>query len=67
LAHATGEAGAVYLCHPVLVHAAQMHRGTMPPFMAQPPLEPAAPLRLEREDGDHSPVEIAIRGAPQDR
>src|SRR5258708_29911842 len=25
---ATGEAGDVYLCHPFLVHAAQMHRGT---------------------------------------
>jgi hypothetical protein len=27
---ATGEAGDVYLCHPFLVHAAQMHRGSMP-------------------------------------
>ena len=26
---ATGEAGAVYLCHPFLVHAAQMHRGSL--------------------------------------
>jgi len=37
---ATGPAGTVYLCHPFLVHAAQAHRGTVPRFMAQPPLLP---------------------------
>jgi hypothetical protein len=37
---ATGDAGTVYLCHPFLVHAAQMHRGLQPRFMAQPPLLP---------------------------
>jgi len=58
---ATGPAGTVYLCHPFLVHAAQAHRGTRPRFMAQPALLPAEPLRLEREDGDYSPVEQAIR------
>ena len=63
---ATGEAGTVYLCHPFLVHAAQMHRGSVPRFMAQPPLHPAEPFRLHREDGDYSPVEIAIRHALQD-
>lgn len=60
---ACGEAGTVYLCHPFLVHAAQPHRGTNPRFMAQPPLLPAEPLRLDRPDGDHSPVEEAIRRA----
>ena len=63
---ATGEAGTVYLCHPFLVHAAQMHRGSVPRFMAQPPLHPAEPFRLHREDGDYSPVEIAIRRALRD-
>lgn len=67
-AWATGDAGTVYLCHPFLVHAAQPHRGTRPRFMAQPPLLPAEPFRLDRADGDHSPVEQAIRlalfGAP---
>lgn len=58
---ATGEAGTVYLCHPFLVHAAQMHHGAAPRFMAQPPLHPAEPFRLDREDGSYSPVEIAIR------
>jgi hypothetical protein len=29
--------------------------------MAQPPLIPAEPFRLRRDDGDYSPVEIAIR------
>jgi hypothetical protein len=37
---ATGDAGTVYLCHPFLVHAAQIHRGLQPRFMAQPPLLP---------------------------
>jgi hypothetical protein len=60
---ATGEAGTVYLCHPFLVHAAQRHCGSTPRFMAQPPLHPAEPFRLMREDGDYSPVEIAIRCA----
>ena len=45
-------------CHPFLVHAAQMHRGAVPRFMAQPPLHPAEPFRLDREDGNYSPVEI---------
>jgi hypothetical protein len=60
---AAGEAGTVYLCHPFLVHAAQPHRGTRPRFMAQPPLVPAEPIRLEREDGNYSPVEQAIKNA----
>lgn len=63
---AVGEAGTVYLCHPFLIHAAQPHRGSMPRFMAQPPLHPAEPFRLERENGDYSPVEIAIRRALQE-
>jgi hypothetical protein len=65
IALATGEAGTVYLCHPFLVHAAQKHRATTPRFMAQPPLEPATPLQLERADGAYPPVEIAIREALQ--
>jgi hypothetical protein len=60
---ATGPAGTVYLCHPFLVHAAQNHRGTQPRFMAQPPLLPKEPLRLERGDAAYSPVETAIRRA----
>jgi hypothetical protein len=58
---ATGEAGTVYLCHPFLVHAAQMHLGTRPRFLAQPPLLPRESLRLDRPDGAYSPVERAIR------
>jgi hypothetical protein len=58
---ATGEAGTVYLCHPLLVHAAQPHHGRHPRFMAQPPLLPKEPLKLDRDDGAYSPVEAAIR------
>ena len=61
VAFAIGEPGDVYICHPFLVHAAQPHRGSAPRFMAQPPLYPAEPLKLHREDGSYSPVEIAIR------
>ncbi|MQA97922.1 MAG: phytanoyl-CoA dioxygenase [Streptosporangiales bacterium] len=60
----TGRAGDVFLCHPFLVHAAQSHRGRVPRVMAQPPLLPrqaGEEVRLERPDGDYSPVEIAIR------
>lgn len=60
---ATGKPGTVYLCHPFLVHSAQPHRGTEPRFMAQPPLLPREPVRLDRADGDYSPVERAIREA----
>jgi hypothetical protein len=64
---ATGEAGTVYLCHPFLVHAAQMHRSSVPRFMAQPPLHPTEPLQLDRVNGDYSAVETAIRQALQER
>ncbi len=58
---AVGEAGTVYLCHPFLVHAAQINRGNQPRFMAQPPLLPAEPIQLRRpKREDYSPVEIAI-------
>ena len=58
---ATGSPGTVYLCHPLLVHAAQPHHGTVPRFMAQPALLPREPLQLERPDGGYSPVERSIR------
>ncbi len=58
---ATGEAGTVFLCHPFLVHAAQMHRGATPRFLAQPPLYQDEPFQLDRPNGDYSPAEIAIR------
>jgi hypothetical protein len=56
---ATGPAGTVYLCHPFLVHAAQHHRGSVPRFLAQPPLVPSVPIDPWRENA--SPVERAIR------
>ncbi|MEI9917449.1 MAG: phytanoyl-CoA dioxygenase [Bacteroidota bacterium] len=37
---ATGSAGTVYLCHPFIAHAAQSHTGSVPRFLAQPPLLP---------------------------
>lgn len=58
---ATGEAGTVYLCHPFLVHAAQPHHGTVPRFMAQPPLLLRHDLVIDGPDELASPVEQAIR------
>jgi hypothetical protein len=55
---ATGPAGTVYLCHPLIAHAAQPHHGITPRFMAQPPLLPRDPWL---EDGAPAPVERAIR------
>jgi len=56
---AVGKAGTVYLCHPFLVHAAQRHRGTVPKFMAQPPLLLRSGFDLS-STGSCSPVEEAI-------
>lgn len=55
---ATGALGDVYLCHPFLVHSAQKHRGHVPRFMAQPPLEPTHELDLGSTNP--SPVARAI-------
>jgi hypothetical protein len=61
-AAAVGPAGTVYLCHPLLVHAAQAHHGTQPRFMAQPPLLPTRRFDLG-EGGDRAPMIEAIRQA----
>lgn len=55
----TGRCGDVVLCHPFLVHSGQAHRGSVPRFMAQPPLEPVGDLDLDA--GPASPVVRAIR------
>ncbi|MFI6178879.1 phytanoyl-CoA dioxygenase family protein [Nonomuraea sp. NPDC051191] len=54
----TGSAGDVYLCHPFLIHAAQPHRGSVPRFMAQPPLVPTGLLDLTGTAP--TPVERAV-------
>ncbi|WP_061300770.1 phytanoyl-CoA dioxygenase family protein [Herbidospora cretacea] len=57
LAHATGEPGDVYICHPLLVHAAQTHHGTRPRFMSQLPIV-LDPLLDPAED---TPLGAALR------
>lgn len=47
VALATGEAGDVYLCHPFLVHSAQLVRGQRPRFLAEPSLPPVGHLDLK--------------------
>ncbi|MDJ0589871.1 MAG: phytanoyl-CoA dioxygenase family protein [Pleurocapsa sp. MO_226.B13] len=61
---ATGAAGTVYLCHPFLVHAAQINCGSQPRFMAQPPLHPIKPFKFAgKEISSYVPIERAIRRA----
>lgn len=57
---ATGKAGTVYLCHPFLVHAAQLNRGKEPRFLAQPPLLLRHDLQPDRDSAQLNPVEAAI-------
>ena len=57
---AAGVAGTVYLCHPFLVHSAQMHRGTAPRFLAQPPLLPMTEDWMESLQQPVVPVANAI-------
>jgi hypothetical protein len=58
---ATGKAGTVYLCHPFLVHRAQVNRGKQPRFLAQPPLLLTRDLQPDGDVEKLNPVEAAIR------
>ena len=59
VAHATGQAGDVFLCHPFIVHTATWpHRGTGPRMMAQPAVN--APDGFTLDGSDPSPVAQAI-------
>ncbi len=64
---ATGEAGTVYLCHPFLVHSAQMHRGAEPRFLAQPPLLPRREPWMAEAGAANAPVARAVRLALDER
>jgi hypothetical protein len=59
--YATGKAGTVYLCHPLLVHSAQAHKGSTPKFMAQPPLQLRHELTISDLDVGATPLEQSIR------
>jgi hypothetical protein len=59
VAHATGAAGDVFLCHPFIVHTATWpHRGTTPRMIAQPAV--SAPAGFALDGTDPSPVARAI-------
>ena len=59
VAHATGTAGDVFLCHPFIVHTATWpHRGTAPRMIAQPAVHVADGFTLD--GSDPSPVARAI-------
>jgi hypothetical protein len=59
VAHATGKAGDVFLCHPFMVHTATWpHRGAGPRMIAQPAV--SAPDGFVLDGSDPSPVARAI-------
>jgi len=59
VAHATGRAGDVYLCHPFIVHTATWpHRGAGPRMIAQPAVN--APSGFVLDGSDPSPVARGI-------
>jgi hypothetical protein len=59
VAHATGKAGDVYLCHPFIVHTATWpHRGATPRMIAQPAVHVRDGFVLD--GSDPSPVARAI-------
>lgn len=59
VAHATGNAGDVFLCHPFIVHTATWpHRGTGPRMISQPAVN--APDGFVLDGSDPSPVARAI-------
>ena len=59
VAHATGNAGDVFLCHPFVVHTATWpHRGTAPRMIAQPAVHVRDGFALD--GSDPSPVACAI-------
>ncbi len=59
IAHATGTAGDVFLCHPFIVHTATWpHRGPGPRMIAQPAVN--APAGFMLDGTDPSPVARAI-------
>ena len=55
--------GDVVLCHPFLYHAASQNHSGVPRFMCNRTTPLREPMRLERADGDYSPVEVSIRRA----
>ena len=59
VAHATGQAGDIYLCHPFIVHSATWpHRGTAPRMIAQPAVHVRDGFAID--GSDPSPVARAI-------
>jgi hypothetical protein len=59
VAHATGLAGDIYLCHPFMVHTATWpHRGATPRMIAQPAVH--MPDGFALDGSDPSPVAKAI-------
>lgn len=64
VAEATGSAGDVYLCHPLLMHRASINLGDQPRFIANPAISLKEPMRVDATaTASPTPVEQAIHMA----
>lgn len=67
-AHATGQAGDVYICHPFLVHRATWpHRGVGPRMIAQPEIAHHEPFALQDLSGVCAVERAILRGLEERR
>jgi hypothetical protein len=57
----SGKAGDVAFLHPFLIHGFSANDGSRIRFACNPQYPLRKPMNLDRDDGDHSPVEEAIR------
>jgi uncharacterized protein (DUF433 family) len=59
----TGDAGDVAMLHPLMIHGFGPNRGSRIRFACNPLIRLKQPMKLDRADGTHSPVEDAVRRA----
>ena len=59
----TGEPGDVFLAHPFMFHSPSFNHSGVPRFMCNRKTPLYEPMQLEREDGEHSPLEESVRRA----
>lgn len=59
----TGKAGDVVFMHPLLLHTGSFNHSNRIRWLSNPTIYTSETLKLERRDGDYSPVERAIRRA----
>ena len=65
---ATGQAGDVYLLHPLMLHSASTNPKRNARIITNPPVSLRAPFCFDRDDGNYSPVEqVTLRALGKER